>query len=251
LQSLRGVTLPDDEVIDLLHDQFVVGWRNIHKEEHVGLSHGYKKTQTAVGTTNGAGGRNVQLIVMAADETVLHVLPGFWHPEDLASELRWAQGLHRLWLEPERSLDEKLRLLELMRRRHVRTFSADMIARSDWQGFDRWHELMRQQKEPRDTIARDDGGAPIETRHGFELKPVCALVHERMAARPFRKLAEFDMETFVDYGRPYYDNNAGLDKGRSFPSAARSNEKREREKAEAEAEAAKAAAKANKGGKRR
>jgi hypothetical protein len=247
LQSLRGVTLPDDEVMALLRDEFVVGWRNIHKDEFVGLSHGYKKTQTAIGTTNGAGGRNVQLVVMAHDGTVLHVLPGFWHPEDLAGELRWARTLHRLWLDAGKSRDEKVKMLELMRRRHVRGFSPDMIARSDWQGFDRWFEMERQQKEPRDTVARDADGAPVMRGVAFELKPVCVLVHDRMAARPFQQFDAFDMERFVDYGRPYYDNNEGLDKGKSFPAAVKSNERREREKAATEAAAAKAEARAKKG----
>src|SRR5262245_17948687 len=121
----------------LLRDEFVVGWRNIQTDEHVGMSQGYCRDQTAVGTTNGAGGRNVQLIVMAADETVLHVLPGFWHPEDLARELRFARTLHRLWLDDQRTLADKQRLYAAMHRAHVRGFSADTIARSDWQDFDR------------------------------------------------------------------------------------------------------------------
>ena len=82
------MTLPDEEVLTFLDEHFVLGTKNIQKELHVGLSHGYSPKQTAVGTTNGAGGRNVQFLVMAPDETVLHVLPGFWHKEDLLAELR-------------------------------------------------------------------------------------------------------------------------------------------------------------------
>ena len=43
--------------------------------------------QCAVGTTNGAGGHNVQIFVLSPDGVVLHALPGFWHPEDLVREL--------------------------------------------------------------------------------------------------------------------------------------------------------------------
>ena len=47
------------------------------------------------------------------------------------------------------------------------------------------------------------------------------------------------MESFVDYGRAFYDNNAGLDKGREFPDAVHANQKRERAEAKAERAAAK------------
>ena len=77
----------------LLAGSFVLGARNIEKDGHVGLSRGYRVDQTAVGTTNGAGGRNVQLLVLAADETVVHALPGFWHAEDLLPELRLGLSL--------------------------------------------------------------------------------------------------------------------------------------------------------------
>ena len=241
MQSLRGVSLPDAEVMALLRDDFVVGWRNIQADTHVGLSQGYARNQTAVGTTNGAGGRNVQLIVMAADETVLHVLPGFWHPEDLARELRFARALHRLWLDDGRSLDEKRRLYAAMHRAHVRGFTAETIARSDWQDFDRATELARAQQQARDTTVVPGDGASTPAAAGVSLKPLCVLVHDRMLARPFRQLAEFDMESFVDYGRPYYDNNGGIDHGHAFPAAERANRKRELEQAKADAAAAKAA----------
>jgi hypothetical protein len=152
--------------------------------------------------------------------------------------------LHRLWLDPDKSRQEKERLFALMHDRHVRGFSADTLARSDWQGFDRAFETMRAQSEPRDTIRRDESGAPLAgPGGGFELKPVCVLLHDRMAARPFQRLDAFDLEEFVDYGRPYYDNNEWLDKGKSFPAAEKANEQREKDKAKAEAEARKAAAK--------
>ena len=76
MQSLRGVTLPNDDVISFLDSRFILAHRNIQKDSYVGLSHGYSPTQSAVGTTNGAGPRNVQFMILAADETVLHALPG-------------------------------------------------------------------------------------------------------------------------------------------------------------------------------
>ena len=115
------------------------------------------------------------------------------------------------------------------------------LARSDWQGFDRHAEVERQKAEPgRDTFADDGAGA---------LKPLCQVVHDRMLSRPFRQLDDFDMESFVDYGRAYYDNNMGLDKGREFQRAQQANQKREREQAKAEREAARKAGKSDKGEK--
>lgn len=233
MQSLRGVSLPNQQVIDLLHDEFVVGWSNIQKESHVGLSHGYRCDQTAVGTTNGAGGRNVQLVVLDADGTVLHVLPGFWHPDDLVDELRFALDVHRLWHRDDLDRAQKERWFATLHKARVRGLSADTIARSAWQDFDERHELSRYSEKPRDSIALDDQGKP-------HVKPLCTLMHERMAARPFVALEDFDMESFVDYGRPYYDNNSWLDKGREFRAAVRANAAREKAEARRAAELAKA-----------
>ena len=114
------MTLPDDEVLTFLDDNFVLGTKNIQKELHVGLSHGYSPKQSAVGTTNGAGGRNVQFVVMAPDETVLHVLPGFWHKEDLLTELRFALELDKLYRSESITMRRKLEMLPLMHQAHLR-----------------------------------------------------------------------------------------------------------------------------------
>lgn len=229
------MTLPNETVRKELERWFVLSWRNIERESHVGRSHGYGAHQTAVATTNGAGGRNVQLVTLAADRTVLHVLPGYWHPDDLVAELRFAREVHRLYVDDEASDAQKHAMFTALHRAASRRTSADTIARSDWQGFDRVEELQRAQREPRDTV----------TTPGT-LKPVCLVVRDRMAARPFRKLDAFDMETFVDYGRPFYDNNAGLDKGKRFTKADAANEKREAERAKEEAERREAEEKAEK-----
>ena len=237
------MSLPNDEVLQLLSDNFVLGHKNIHKEEHVGMSHGYTCKQTAVGTTNGAGGRNVQLVVMASDLTVLHVLPGFWHPDDLIRELNFARQLHRLYRDDAMDDEQKQRFAEVLRASHTRGFSDDTIARSDWQGFDRREELNRYRKGPRDTVVLDSFGRPA-------LKPVCQVVHDRMAdsiaehgfqrydAR--KKKSDdprfFDLATFVDYGRPYYDNNAWIDRGHEFPAAKRANAKRQKAEAKRQKE---------------
>lgn len=233
------MTLPNEEVMEMLQDRFVLGSRNIEREGHVGLSHGYACDQTAVGTTNGAGGRNVQIVVLAPDDTVLHALPGFWHAEDLLAELRLALDVHRLYADEALQPAQRRTMFELLHRSHLRRYGEAATTRGDWQPFDRSFELARADKEVRDTVRVGADGKR-------QLKSIPELVHERMLARPFRKLADFGMEAFVDYGRPYYDNNMGLDDGRNFPRAAQANQKREREREKAEREAEKAAEKAAK-----
>lgn len=228
------MTLPDEEVMQLLADRFVLASRNIERERHVGLSHGYACDQTAVGTTNGAGGRNLQLIVLATDETVIHVVPGFWHAPDLLAELRLALDVYALHTDDAAPPERKLAMFGALHRVHLRRHGAAAAERGEWQGFDRHHELERSQREQRDTVAVDAEG-------NKRLLSIPEVVHARMMQRPFRKLSAFDLESFVDYGRPFYDNNAGHDKGRDFPRAAAANNKRQREQAKAEKAAAKAA----------
>lgn len=226
------MTLPQESVLQFLDDNFVLGTSNIEKEEHVGISHGYKPCQTAVGTTNGAGGRNVQLVVMAADRTVVHVLPGFWSAEDLLPELAFAMRLHEVYRDDGRSPEGKAAMFAAMHRAFARRLSPETIARSRWQDFDIWAEVDRAKAEKRDVFVLGPDGMPQSGESGQPMvKPICQLVHERMAERPFQPLATFDMESFVDYGRPFYDNNAGLDKGRNFPKAIVANKKREKEQA--------------------
>ncbi|MBL8727624.1 MAG: hypothetical protein JNM25_04275 [Planctomycetes bacterium] len=226
------MTLPDEEVLGLLRDRFVLGARNIERAKHVGTSHGYKCTQTAVGTTNGAGGRNLQLLVLAADATLVHALPGFWHPQELAAELRLALQLHRLHHDDQRS---QAATLAMFRALHESAARDEATTRDGWQSFDASEELARAAKQPRDTVLRDDAGAPLLDARGLmQLKPIRRLVHDRLLAQPFPRLADFDLEAFVDYGRAYYDNNAWVDEGKRFARAERNDAQREQQRAKAE-----------------
>lgn len=230
------MTLPNEEVMELLRERFVLADRNIERELHVGISHGYACDQTAVGTTNGAGGRNLQILMLSADETVLHALPGFWHAEDLLPELRLALELHRL--HGEDRIDEARRqtLFVSLHRAHMARYGEAAARRGAWQDFDEHFESARARSDVRDTVDSLVDGQ-------VKLKPIPQVVHERLLARPFLRLREFGMEAFVDYGRPFYDNNHG-DKGREFRRAEVANEKREREQQRERELAAKAAAKA-------
>ena len=211
------MTLPNDDIVQFLDGRFVLSHRNIEKDAHVGWSHGYKPTQKAVGTTNGAGPRNVQFLVLSHDETVLHALPGFWHPEDLIRELTLALEVDRLYRDEQLHYDQKHGMLRLLHRSFLRRHGDEMQPRSGWQNFDRTYEQQRAEHEQRDTFTSAGGRS--------ELKSVLSVVHDRMLERPFRSLDEFDLEAFVDYGRPFYDNNHG-ERGRSFSRAERVNRKR-------------------------
>lgn len=214
------MTLPKQDVREFLENYFVLSHRNIEKDEHVGTSHGYRCDQSAVGTTNGAGGRNVQFVVLAPDETVLHVIPGFWHAEDLIPELQLGLELERLY-SSERSERSKQVLYRMLHESHLRRHGKDASTRGSWQSFDRHYELHRAQQEFRDTVVMGEDGK-------LDLRPVVDVIHQRMLQQRFVKLDDFDLESVVDYGRPFYDNNH-MDDGRTFKRAQRTNRKRERE----------------------
>ena len=209
----------------MLRDDFVLGWKNILREPYVGDSFGYSSRQTSLGTTNGAGPHNVQIFVLSPDLVVLHALPGFWHPDDLARELRLGLVLSRLWADQGRTRGEKdnmfarLHAAELARQTDLTT------ARSAWQHFDASAERRRPDRGSRDTfLVADDGRT--------EPKPINWLVHERMALRPFVPFEDFDVESYVDYGREFYDNNKDLDgQGMTFKILHALKRKRARQKA--------------------
>lgn len=204
------MSLPDPKVLSILRRDYVLAWKNIRREEYVGDSFGYSTSQSCVGTTNGAGGRNVQLFILAPDSTVLHALPGFWHPDDLARELRFGLQAWLLWKDRSRSLGQKRSMYRRLVLTDLRYQSPAMYARSDWQSFDKSREG-RVGPSGRDTFERADDGTVKKTGRGAPiLKPTNVLTHQRMAARAFLKFADFDIAAFVDYGNRFYDNNRGV-----------------------------------------
>ena len=223
-----------------LKADWIVGWKNIITKKYVGDSHGYTCEQTAVGTTNGAGPQNVQLFMLAPDGTVLNCLPGFWHPEDLARELKLAQKLLTVWQDPSLSPAAKKLAFAELQRGELKRQPKETYARSAWQGFDAKNELKRIQKGvKRDTVKLDAEGKPLLNARGKpQMKTTNVVVKERMAARPFVPFAEFDTATFANYGRSYYDNNKKVDgAGTTFmtPKRVAKKEKRAKRKANKEA----------------
>ncbi len=209
------MTLADDKVREVLKDRFVVGWKNVMNEQWVGQSHGYSRRQQAVGTTNGAGGRNVQIFVLSPDLVVLHALPGFWHPDDLLGELRFAEAVWSVWKDESLTRAQKEAFHRQVQLQETRHHGEETFARSGWQHFDRHVELARLKEGNRDTVACP----PDEKGQGFALKSHNVLLHERMAEHPFVRFAEFDVTWIADYGQAFYDNNRGVgEDGISFPS---------------------------------
>ena len=184
------MTLPNEKLLALLARDFVVGWKDIRKEDFCGVSRGYTKNQTAVGTTNGAGGRNVQVFVLTPNARVLLALPGFWHADDLRTELQFAKVLNRLWLDDSRTLQDKVKLWRKLQLRQPTTHSRAMRARSDWQGFDRITEIARGRMQSRDSIVTQNGKqrllalVPAGTRRETSWPARSATWKTKMAGRP-------------------------------------------------------------------
>ena len=234
LQSLRGTTLANDLVLEELRDHFVLGRGDLERVPHVGLSNGYEADQTSMGTTNGAGGRNLQIVVLAADGTLVHALPGFWHALDLLPELELARQLHDLYGSAGHTRAQKQTMALTMHRSFVRRLSVATLDRSRWREEDAKAESERAKVGVCDTFVLDGKGQPQRDAAGLvRLKPIVQFVHERLAARLFVKLADFDMEWFVDYGTVLHDDNAAIERGRPFPGAVQNQQRRERERSKA------------------
>ena len=226
------MSLPHDSVYSQLQSDFVVGWKNIKNKSYVGRSHGYTPRQCSLGTTNGAGGKNLQIFVLSPDLTVLHALPGFWHPEDLARELRFARSLLRLWQDENRTRAQKNSMHRLLQLAEARYQPEATSARSGWQSFDQRNEPSRLRRGSRDTFRTTKDGYLLADRKGqLLMKPTNVLVHERMARRPFVRFEDFDVAEFADYGNTFYDKNMRFEKKRkTFPRPRPKKKKRQRRK---------------------
>ena len=160
----------------------------------------------------------MQLFVLSPDLVVVHALPGFWHPEDLANELRFSKVMLRLWNDKSRSREQKDKMFAKLQLAEINNQSKLTTARSSWQSFDAQNEFNRMRTRARDTVIVTEAGKIKKSPNGMlALKPLNVLAHERMSRRPFVPYKDFDIASFVDYGRKFYDNNIGIDKhGKKF-----------------------------------
>jgi hypothetical protein len=190
------VSLSQDPIIERLRERFVCGWRNIHGvEEYAGSSHSHPVDSSAVHTTNGAGGRNIQMILISPAGEVLHVLPGYWNPDALRHELDFALELAEIAAR-DLPRDEKSDAFLLAHMNHAAKHDALLVRDSTLQAFDKHRES---QKEGSDF--RRQGG------EGEAIRTVDQVMHERMARRPLLSIEEFDLAAVVDYGTQFYDKH--------------------------------------------
>ncbi len=200
------MTLSEPKVIEKLKDNFVCGWRNIQGvETYAGKSHDHPVASSALHTTNGAGGRNVQLIFVAPSGNVLHCLPGYWDPDGLVHEIEFILELAKLE-SSDLSMLEKRDQFQLAHLNHAANHSEQVVKDSSLQGFDK----MKEEKSGKSDFQRKTDGAVMRT--------VDQVMHERMARRPLLSWDRFDIENVVDYGTRFYDKGGDgccdLEKGK-------------------------------------
>ena len=188
------MSLSPGPIRTLLSEKFVCGWRNINGvETYAGKSHSHPVESTAVRTTNGAGGRNVQIVIISPAREVLHVLPGYWSPEALRHELNFSLELAALAARdlPAAERNDAFLLAHL---NHAAKHDGVMAKDSQLQGFDKHKEAREEESDFRGHAGKVD-------------RTVDQVMHERMARRPFLKIEEFDLAEVVDYGTMFYDKH--------------------------------------------
>jgi hypothetical protein len=197
------VSLSSNRVLAILKSSLVCGFKNIKDEPYAGASGHHDPDTAAVHTTNGAGPHNVQIFLLNADGGVLHCLPGYWAPDDLVHEMKFALGLNRLWHDETLTTDQKKARFRQAQLAQIRKLPADLLSRSQLQKFDAAHEL----KKPSTDFAFKPGDfrPPGNLGSVRGLKSTAQVVHERMAHRPFVAYEDFDVEKFSDYGKWRYD----------------------------------------------
>jgi hypothetical protein len=212
------VSLSHDAVLNVLKTQFVCGFQNIAGESYAGRSGKHDTDAPAVVTTNGAGPHNVQLFFLASDGTVLHCLPGYWAPQDLLLEMRFAMDLNKVWQNASLTLEAKQRKAQQANLLAIRRAPADLIARSHLQGFDAKHEMNKADSDFRYRLG--DYHPPVPMKHN-NLKSTFQVIHERMAQRPFVAYEDFDVEKFSDYGKLRYDKREETRTAEALPKLKR------------------------------
>jgi hypothetical protein len=204
------VSLSNDPAFDILKTRYVCGWRNIASESYAGRSSAHELENPGFKTSNGAGGHNIQLFFLAPDGTVLHCMPGYWTAGDLALVMNeLVDPLYKVWKSYSMSRTYKKKVFAQMQLAFLEKHNGRMARRSRMQGFDAKFEV-KNRLDTTDCVHRDDKGQPIEVvnrkgKKSFKMKNTFEIIMGRMAKRPFRPYADFDVAIFSDYGRKQYD----------------------------------------------
>ena len=212
------MSLSEDNVLKFIKKNFVCGWRNIDgREKYAGKSHCHKTDNPAISASNGAGARNVQMIITTPSGQVLHCLPGYWRPDALLEELEFAGQLSEIlrFSKADRRNDKFL----LAHLNHVCKHSWKVQKDSHLQGFDERHE-------------RQKGGSMFEREECDGMKTVDQVVHEKMAEFPFIHVRDFDIGGFVDVGTKFYDAHRDCkhDKPMALPGKKKKEEKKKQKR---------------------
>lgn len=170
-------------------------------------------TGNAVSTTNGAGPHNLQTFVLAPDGTVMTCLPGYWAPQDLVSELQLGQDLYKVWSNKYLSRAQKDQQFRAMQLAHYRSHPPQEERRSRMQGFDQKYEA-KNRLQTSDCIL-DSRLAATVLEKGMKapmgaFKTTDQIMHDRMSQRPFLPYYQFDVVSYTDYGRPFYNKNEDI-----------------------------------------
>ena len=204
------MSLSQDPAKSLLHKYFVCGYRDITNEPYAGVSGRHEVTGNAVDTSNGAGPHNLQLFFLAADGTVLNVLPGYWHSQDLVPEMNLAAKLNKVWEDNSLSRLQKDQLFTQMHLAHIQEHPPGMVRRSKMQSFDMQEEA-KKRLATSDTIA-DRQAVASALQSGMKVPPGAfkttdEIMHERMARHPFEQYSQFNVAAFAEYGKTKYDKH--------------------------------------------
>jgi len=183
-----------------LKSDYVCGVWDITGTPLAGKSSEHSVYNPAVVTTNGAGPRNVQIGVFTSDGHVLMVLPGTWNPQDLMWELGVCKELNTVWEDPALTRAQKETKFHDIQLAAITKIPADMARRSRLQGFD-----MKWSVDHHVTDVFKPGMPQDDPKNKAAFKNAAELMHERMASRPFQTVAQFDLMSFCNYGRPKYD----------------------------------------------
>ena len=205
------MSLSQEPAFSVLKKYFVCGVHDITNEPYAGLSGLHETNGNAVNTTNGAGPHNLQLFMLSPDGTVLQCLPGYWNPTDLVTEMKFANQLNNVWLDPKLSVSQKDQMFRQMQLSHIQEHPPMMVRRSKMQGFDQKYEAEHRLYHS-DAIAHPELITSNMLQPGGKLpqrafKTTDELMHERMSMRPFVPFNHFDVAAYVDYGKPKYDKH--------------------------------------------
>jgi hypothetical protein len=196
----------------VLKKYVVCGYKDISGEPYAGMSGRHDREGKAVSTTNGAGPHNIQMFLLSSDGHVLTCLPGYWAPQDLLTEVRFAAQLDQVWKNPSLSEVQKDAQFKQMHLAHVAQHSKGMIARSHLQGFDANHEMQKPGSDflkgkPSATVAAAWGPDAKPNWGAGGLKTTDEVMHERMTAYPFVSYDRFNVASYSDYGLWKYDKH--------------------------------------------